>query len=58
MIKTFHRHQRPFKIGVCEWSLRKGDPTSMDDARQIDIDGVQVTMGTLAATTAIAKITP
>lgn len=36
---------RGFKIGACEWSLRKGDPSSMDVAKQIGIDGVQVTMG-------------
>jgi len=36
---------RGFKIGACEWSLRKSDPSSMDLAKQIGIDGVQVTMG-------------
>jgi len=24
---------RGFKIGACEWSLRKGDPSSMDVAK-------------------------
>jgi sugar phosphate isomerase/epimerase len=38
---------RGFRIGACEWSLRKGDPSSMDLAREIGIDGVQVAMGTV-----------
>jgi len=38
---------RGFRIGACEWSLRKGDPSSMDLAGEIGIDGVQVAMGTV-----------
>ena len=39
--------QRRFKIGACEWSLRKGDPSSFDVAKQIGLDGVQVNMGSV-----------
>ncbi|MCL5098612.1 MAG: sugar phosphate isomerase/epimerase, partial [Candidatus Omnitrophica bacterium] len=38
---------RRFKIGACEWSLRKADPSCMAVARQIGLDGVQVTMGSV-----------
>jgi len=38
---------RGFKIGACEWSLHKGDPSSMDVAKQIGIDGVQLGMGSV-----------
>ena len=37
---------RWFKIGACEWSLGKSDPLSLDIAREIGLDGVQVNMGT------------
>jgi sugar phosphate isomerase/epimerase len=37
--------KRRFKIGACEWSLRKGDPSSFDVAKEIGLDGVQVNMG-------------
>jgi len=37
--------QRGFKIGACEWSLRKADPTCFDVAKRIGLDGVQVDMG-------------
>lgn len=36
---------RRFRIGACEWSLRKGDPSSFDVAKEIGIDGVQLNMG-------------
>jgi sugar phosphate isomerase/epimerase len=38
---------RWFKIGACEWSLGKGDPSCFELARQIGLDGVQVSMGVL-----------
>ena len=40
-------NKRRFKIGACEWSLRKSDPTSLDVAKQIGLDGVQVNMGSV-----------
>jgi sugar phosphate isomerase/epimerase len=39
--------KRRFKIGACEWSLRKSDPTSLDVAKRIGLDGVLVNMGTV-----------
>lgn len=36
---------RRFKIGACEWSLRKSDPSCFDVAKEIGLDGVQVDMG-------------
>lgn len=36
---------RRFRIGACEWSLRKSGPESFDVAKQIGLDGVQVNMG-------------
>lgn len=39
--------KRRFKIGACEWSLHKSDPTSLDVAKQIGLDGVQVNMGSV-----------
>jgi len=38
---------RWFKIGACEWSLGKGDPSCFDVAQQIGLDGVQVNMGSV-----------
>lgn len=41
--------QRRFKIGACDWSIGKmGDPTAFDLARQIGLDGVQVSLATAA----------
>jgi sugar phosphate isomerase/epimerase len=40
--------KRRFKIGACEWSLRKSDPTCFDVAKQIGLDGVQVDLGRAA----------
>ncbi len=37
--------KRRFKIGACEWSLRKSDPSCMEIAKQIGIDGVLVDLG-------------
>jgi sugar phosphate isomerase/epimerase len=39
--------KRRLKIGACEWSLRKGDPSSLAVAKEIGLDGVQVNMGSL-----------
>lgn len=40
---------RGFKIGACDWSLKKNcDPAAFDVAKQIGLDGVQVSMGTVA----------
>jgi sugar phosphate isomerase/epimerase len=38
---------RRFKIGACDWSIGKlSDPASFEVARQIGLDGVQVSLGT------------
>jgi sugar phosphate isomerase/epimerase len=38
---------RGFKIGACDWSLDKRcDPTALDVAKQIGLDGVQADFGT------------
>lgn len=37
--------KRGFKIGACEWSLRKSDSSCMAIAKEIGLDGVQVNMG-------------
>ncbi len=34
------------KIGMCDWSLKRMDPTVFALARQIGLDGVQVSVGT------------
>ncbi|MCD4727159.1 MAG: sugar phosphate isomerase/epimerase [Pirellulales bacterium] len=40
---------RGFKIGACDWSLRKQcDPAPFDVAKRIGLDGVQVSMGSVA----------
>ena len=39
--------RRRFKIGACEWSLRKSDPSSFDVAKQIGLDGMQVNLGSV-----------
>ncbi|MCW5555031.1 MAG: sugar phosphate isomerase/epimerase [Verrucomicrobiae bacterium] len=41
--------QRGFKIGACDWSIGKlGDPAAFDVAKEIGLDGVQVSLGTAA----------
>lgn len=40
-------NSRKFKIGACEWSLRKSDPSCFDVAKEIGLDGVQVDFGHL-----------
>ncbi|MHC4402849.1 MAG: sugar phosphate isomerase/epimerase family protein [Planctomycetota bacterium] len=38
--------KRPFKIGACDWSIgKRGNPSAMEMARKIGLDGVQVTFG-------------
>ena len=40
---------RGFKIGACDWSLRKKhDPAAFDVAKRIGLDGVQISMGAVA----------
>ena len=41
--------QRHFRLGACDWSIGKmGDPTAFEVAKQIGLDGVQVSLGTAA----------
>ncbi len=40
--------KRWFKIGACEWNLGKADPSSLEVAKRIGLDGVQVNMGSVA----------
>lgn len=38
-----------FKIGACDWSIGKtADPAALEVAKQIGLDGVQISLGTLA----------
>lgn len=39
--------KRCFKIGACEWSLRKSDPSCFQLAKEIGLDGVQVDFGNI-----------
>jgi sugar phosphate isomerase/epimerase len=40
---------RRFKIGACDWSIGKmGDPAALEVAKDIGLDGVQVSLGTAA----------
>jgi L-ribulose-5-phosphate 3-epimerase len=42
-------NQRGFKIGACDWSIGKtADPGALELAKEIGLDGVQVSLGTLA----------
>ena len=36
---------RGFKIGACEWSMGKSDPSCFDLAKKIGLDGVQIDLG-------------
>jgi L-ribulose-5-phosphate 3-epimerase len=37
---------RRFKIGACDWSLgKRADPASLDLAKEIGLDGLQISMG-------------
>jgi len=41
--------RRQFKIGACDWSIGKhSDPTAFALAKEIGLDGVQVSLGTVA----------
>ncbi len=40
---------RWFKIGACEWNLGKADPSSLDVAKSIGLDGIQVDTGSPGA---------
>jgi L-ribulose-5-phosphate 3-epimerase len=40
--------KRWFKIGACDWNLGRMDPGAFDVAKQIGLDGVQVSLGTEA----------
>jgi L-ribulose-5-phosphate 3-epimerase len=41
--------KRRFRIGACDWSIGKMcDPTAFEVAREIGLDGVQVSLGTVA----------
>lgn len=41
--------KRRFQIGACDWSIGKmGDPAAFEVAKQIGLDGVQVSLGTAA----------
>jgi sugar phosphate isomerase/epimerase len=41
--------KRPYKIGACDWSIGKmGTPAAFEVAKQIGLDGVQVSLGTAA----------
>jgi len=38
-----------FKIGACDWSVGKmADPAALEVARQIGLDGIQISLGTVA----------
>lgn len=40
--------KRRFKLGACDWSIGKmSDPAAFEIAKQIGLDGVQVSLGTL-----------
>ncbi len=41
--------ERRFRIGACDWSIGKmGDPAAFEVAKEIGLDGVQVSLGTAA----------
>jgi sugar phosphate isomerase/epimerase len=46
---------RWFKIGACEWNLGKADPSSLEVAKEIGLDGIQVDMGSPAADLPLRK---
>jgi L-ribulose-5-phosphate 3-epimerase len=46
---------RWFKIGACEWNLGKADPSSLEVAKEIGLDGIQVDMGSPAAELPLRK---
>ena len=46
---------RWFKIGACEWNLGKADPSCFDLAKKIGLDGVQISLGTVADAVQLCK---
>ena len=46
---------RWFKIGACELNLGKADPTSLEVAKEIGLDGIQVDMGSPGADLPLRK---
>src|SRR5512143_2073670 len=41
--------KRRFRLGACDWSIGKtSDPAAFDVAKQIGLDGVQVSLGSAA----------
>src|SRR5664280_3079668 len=41
--------KRRFRLGACDWSIGKmGDPGAFEVAKEIGLDGVQVSLGTAA----------
>ena len=41
--------ERRYRLGACDWSIGKmGDPAAFEVAREIGLDGVQVSLGTVA----------
>jgi L-ribulose-5-phosphate 3-epimerase len=49
VLPLFGSEPRRFKIGACDWSIGKmADPGAFEVARQIGLDGVQVSLGTVA----------
>src|ERR1017187_269957 len=40
--------KRRFRLGACDWSIGKmGDPGALEVAKQIGLDGVMVSLGTV-----------
>ena len=39
--------KRRFSIGICDWMLSKNDPSTMQMAKDLGLDGVQVNMGSV-----------
>jgi len=48
-IDAWAKTRKPrFRIGACDWSIGKmGDPTAFELAKEIGLDGVQVSLGTV-----------
>lgn len=49
VLAAANRTKARFRIGACDWSIGKmADPAALEVAKQIGLDGVQVSLGTLA----------
>jgi L-ribulose-5-phosphate 3-epimerase len=50
LVPLFAASAKPrFKIGACDWSVGKmADPAALEVARQIGLDGIQISLGTVA----------